>query len=722
MLDKRLTLGGLQVGGPRTIQNPARFRVANNVYQTIDDYMVPRFDNVASGGAYAGAESIKSLARYKGKVFALGYKSGRYVAYYEGVEIPSPNLPSVFGAHGPQFVEKQDCLYVNFPASGLYKFDGFQMYRAGTPLPCVNLTSNATGSLISPWVTIVQHHLDWQGNIVNSGFIRRQYSNIRNNTLVEVDKSASVAAFGIPGTEDFASIDKGFNAFYAKISSSSFFGPEIGDIVVTTGGDHNVKVGGRLLSANLNGLSASIKALSYKVKSIAATEIIVVEPKYLSEGGEWLPFATAFFPTGILSNYWASVWTSSVETGNYALQGIVPTAYDSNVSLTVPLTLNVAMDTPTTIGRINTFNLSGNLGDIYDVTSVKTIFPLSAKRKNMSFTTFAGMALISYENEIFHSDTSKGGNFEMTAGFAFIVVGEGDDGAIQSICGTGDFMLISRQYKNYYLTGYIPTANYKVAEIPQTNMGAYSNEASISVNDKIIFMNKQGIWAVYGGGRCEDVSQFIKGLFDNFSNTHGFSEETYFDLDSYPTYAGATANQWLRPRLDINRNLLAFVVHGGGYGQALVLNLSNGEFYTWSELTSASDFQDMTFIDGKYYVTSNDPLSIKVNVEDKTNPVPSELQTTWFTTGEPSLEKKLNQLKIWGLIDCNVGVSHCLDWKDAVILDGQYANPASLALSHKHRLHPANFQAVSIGMDFDGEFQIEGLEIEFQILQMGMKR
>lgn len=730
MLDKRFQLGGLQVGGPRTSQNTARFRVANNVYQTRDDYMVPRADNVSYTTGYTGATKTLGVFRYKDKPFVLGTDGTKYLGFYESTaQIPSSALPGPYGSLGPQAVEKLGNLYFNFPQHGLFKYDGFQFYRAGTPLPYGQVLE--ASAPIAFYVRLIQHHIDQQGNVVSSGYTETpaRYSSGTDIT-VRTDKGATDYFAGERPKLELASEANNYLAHYIKVVTWALVSGNT--YKLTTGGDHKVAHGEYLLwkVSTITDAGVTYRAVAYQVITSDATSVTVGNPRYIDNEGSWknLTNTVPFHPDDgdYLAHYWISVWTSTVATGNYVLQDVIPSCYESNSSKTFAVTFANA-----NVGNFvgTAFNLEGNLGDIYDVTSSKMVFPVTGDYKPTSFSTYGDMGLVSYSNEIYYSDVSLGGSFEMTSGLSFIAVGEGDDGNIQSIAGTSDFLLVSRQFKNYYVSGSLPTANYRVSEITQTSLGAYSNESSIAVNDKVIFFNKQGIWALYSGGRCEEVSTFIKGLFSDFSSTVSFSEEAYFNLDSYPTFASTTAGFFVRPRLDVNRNLLVFAIADAGQGRALVLNLNNGEFYTWSSLTTAgSDFQDICFIDGRYYLTKNAPGAIGISKEDVTvftyiATDPARLDTTWFTANEPSLEKKLQQLKVWGLLQSPMEVNHCIDWMDSTLVsDGVYTTPIPELFSHKRQLKPANFQSVSVSMKFGGKFQIEGIEIQFAEFQQGMKR
>lgn len=777
MLDKRLQIGGLQVGGPRTAQNSARFRVANNVYQTHDDYMIPRYhgNEYLAPAIFSTQVKVIGLARYLDTLVSVGLSNTGIITLYksDGTAIVNPPIPTalffLLGASnelasaGNQYLEKLGCLFLSTPWNNLYKYDGTQYYRAGVPMPWFSCAQYASGG--ATFIRVIQHHIDFQGNVVNSGYIEFPATPSAGNIVIKVDGAATDIIPNINVSPSFRStwekFDGSFDEHFFRASASAPSGTQV---VLTTGGNHLVKVGAYILvserfaASTLTLLPEDSLGIAMKVLSFNATTVTLSlnDVKYLDQNRAWktanmantATFLTAM-PYGV--NYWLSVWSSNVSTGAYVFQALIPALYNS----TTAQTFTIGVSTPTVAApgsETNSFNLAPVLGDIYDVTTVKGVFPRlqagvlptvdDSVNYNSCFSTYGDIAIFSYKSEIFFSDVTLGGAFEMVNGLSFITVGEGDDGDLQTICGNADYMFISRQYKNYYLAGNLNTANYRVQEISETSLGGYSNECSIAVAEKIIFFNKQGIWGIFSGGRCEELSFSIKGFFDNYSNTTSFDEETYFNTDSYPTYATRTPLQddWIRFRFDVARNLLFILSKGDGQGKVLVLNMNNGEFYTWSGMltaypfTGTADLKDMVIIDGSYYVTVNYGNGNAVYKENKVIPrVPynymsgayaPKLKTTWFTAGEPSLEKKVKQIKMWGIVNGTIAVDHALDWAQTTsVSDDTYVNTAMEKFSHKKRLAQANALAMSVSMTLNGDrFEFEGFELEFEPFQREMKK
>jgi hypothetical protein len=746
--------------------------------------MVPRF-HLEETGEFADFSSFYT-ADYSGGIAALGVESGNVFTYWDNSPIlPTPKHPSCLlgGAlplitignavspMGPQTVEKLGCLFIHYPDTGLFKFDGSQTYRAGVPLPHFSSTNFSSGG--PTYLRLIQHHIDFQSNIVNSGYVEFRAIPIGNLVDIRHDKNAATIIGN--GAETPAKVtsklDGSFDEFFF-VMTSAVVNAFPSTIVVTTGGNHYVEndcyvvvsaseVFGAV-TAFSNIPSQTTYGLAFRVLSSDATTVTLsrANVKYIDASGQWQSGATVGTGTTLFStvrngsNYWFSAYASNVATGNYVFRGLFPCLYNSTVSKTDQV--DVASVIVPLAGYDKTaFNLTGNLGDGYDVTTAKDVY----QQGTSSFSTYGELAVISNENEVLFSDTSLGGAFEMKNGLSFIVVGEGNDGNIQAVCGNADFLLVSRQKKNYYVAGNLPTANYRTQPITNTSVGVYSNESCVPYEDKIVFLNKQGVWALYSGARCAEASESVRGLFDNWANTTEFSEESYFDITDYPTFVNlenlsllsSTENYWIRARVDHQRGLIAFLTAGPsdaggtffGKGMALILNMNNGEFYTWSGFTEnliSADpnpvlITNMAFKNGSMLTNivkgnaGNVFVELKTGIDKygyRTDDHKILLKNTWFNAGEPSLEKKLNQLKMWGIITSDIAVTHCLDWKENNVDDDDYVNTDADLFSHKKRLTPANFLAVSASLDINpgatGRFELEGLEIEFQPFQQGMKR
>lgn len=763
MLDKRLQLGGLQVGASRTGQNPARFRVADNVYQTRDNYLVPRFHNEVNHSYTVGADHIEycHVMPYKSLPFVVARAFlSSYYEYNGGGVIEAPSTPIIPGDQGKNdpwgwpSLEKLGCLFFLVPVYGLFKYDGYHCYAAGVPLPYISSAQYASGG--ATFMRVLQHKIDFQGNVVHSGYVQFPATPAANIVNIRHDNGATdiIGNTNVSPVRRTSSLSSLYDVWYFVGTGAGVTSGVTFDVTIPCT-DKNVVVGAYMMvsiskrASPGNGLSEDSYGVALKVKSFDATHVVLdlLNVRYVNVAGSWVSgdmvsTTTLFSSAKSGSNYWMSAWSSNAATGNYVFKDAWAVLNQSTTSRTQAVDVT-SVTTPSAGYDLTCLNLAGNMGDFYDVTSVKDIFPRggSAERQPddlFSFGTYGDLATVANQNEVFFSDTTLGGAFEMVNGLSFIVVGDGDDGPVQCVCGNSDFMVVSRQRNNYYVSGNLPSGNYRVSRIVGTQMGSYSNETMISFEDKILLLNKQGIWAVYAGARCDEVSQNIRSFFDDFSESYDFPEQTYWSLEGLPEFItvdqaiDTSVNIWIRVKRDTLRGFIYFL---NPTGQVLVLNMNNGEFYTWSDLAADQTggvVQDICAINGHYFVVANTPAySAYLLKELKTGATrygygSLTLQMSWFTAGEPSLEKKLNQLKMWGIITATVDISHYLDWSTtASIDDGSYTNTTANKFSHKQRLNPANFQAVSVVLEVTpgtGTFQIEGFEVEFQPFQQGMKK
>jgi len=747
MLDKKLTLGGLQVGGPRTLQNSARFRVANNVYQTLDGQMIPRFGKKAYSTLPAGVSPVNSKI-FHGLPFVICTDdvTGEYRTFYGNPLVETVNTINPDGlfypdsALGVQFTEKNNTLYFNIPIIGIFKFDGIHVQRAGVPTSYGSPGSPGEpsgGTLSNFFVRFMQLNVDYQGNVVYSGYTQGEFDHQNSFDIEGVDDiifGPGAVIFGVWNTlpDKRYSWDKtnaGFIDFYYHLAGGTSPTLVSGEWEVDLDpGNYNLKEGcwvqwiGTLPGA----LAASLQAI--KIDRLDGDTAYCTKMK-LFDGETWASeqdIIDVNFVPDFATSQWITVWSSDQATGNYVFKNYLGKYETKTVDFSSPTVPSFIDD-----GVEDAFNIAGNMGDIIDVTTEKRPFPGVDSEYSHAMTVYGELLCASGTNVVYFNDTSLGGSFEMVNGLSFITAGDSSDGPIQSICGTSRFLLVSRQFKNFYISGNLPTANYAVNPAAATSLGAYSNETSIAINDSVFFLNKTGLWVMYSGGKCEQVSQNIPGLFSTFSDTTSYVEEAKWSIDEFDTHAGLWAtgesDKWIKLRYDNCRNMLLILIRGGDdRGNALALNISNGEFYTWDKLASDGEvFNDLDFMEGFYYMTDGAVIS-KEEKEDASFKYAygdAELITTWLTAGEPSFEKKVNQLKIFGRILGDLTISHYVDWKDSAAGSAEYSNSDADTFSHKKRIESINALAASIGVVFSGtKFEIEGMEIEFSPLQQGMKR
>jgi hypothetical protein len=143
----------------------------------------------------------------------------------------------------------------------------------------------------------------------------------------------------------------------------------------------------------------------------------------------------------------------------------------------------------------------------------------------------------------------------------------------------------------------------------------------------------------------------------------------------------------------------------------------------------------MTGINGVIYAATFDNDFARLKMEDTSTSVftydytsrsAPRLMTTWITAGEPSLEKQLLQVKIYGYVWSNLQIKHYQDWNLVnAITNTTYVTPGNYVFYHKQRLNSSKVLSagIDISLPSDGSsFWIEGLEVEFETIQAGMKK
>jgi hypothetical protein len=523
------------------------------------------------------------------------------------------------------------------------------------------------------------------------------------------------------------------------------------------------------------GLADSVFGVALKIKSQSPLRLDANDAYVKNQDLSWVKVnldGAAFAPiiTYGTRNF-VSVWESTAANGIYYYRAIAPSFPDSTTANSVSLTLT-GSPTATSGSDRTVFTISPILNDFYFTDSKKLDLnsyydfnggptgygaPLNT-RQFYCMTVYQGILLLANDNTIYFSDTSNGGSFEQTSGEAIIIPGDKEFGRITSICATQDFIFISRERKNYYLTGNISTGNYRVREIVEAELGAWNNVASVLVKDSVVFINSLGVFQVVGGGRAIPLSETCPKNFDNFDSSN-VNEDVVFRLTGTSSTLVTLANQatlldnGLSVAYDEYRELLVFCKKGKSQlgNPMFVMHTKTGEFYEWDGVLIGADISSIAFINSKMYVGYSDFVNLNggIYVEDKTiaprymqdNPV--KLYSSWLTGGEPSLEKNLLQLKFFGRVqtrqNLGLGVVAFKDWDYSTKITNTeyYPNDKSLVLndqkqySHKKRLNSDKVLSASVGIEITDfsifvndrvTFELESMEVEFTPIQEGVKR
>ena len=365
-------------------------------------------------------------------------------------------------------------------------------------------------------------------------------------------------------------------------------------------------------------------------------------------------------------------------------------------------------------------------------------------------TVYQDLLLLANDDLIWFSDTTLGGTFEMLNALNFIKVGDKEYGRITSICGTSDFLIVCRERKNYYINGNIVTGNYRVQEIQEAEIGAWNNVSTMNIKDNVVMIAATGVYEISDGGKCIKISKNCPKNFSTYDNNN-INEDVSFRLDGF--VSSLTTGTGIHVFYDEYRELLIFMKIGiGATGTALVLHTASGEFYEWDGLVGVQGTkypQCGIFINSEFTIGTVDYTTLvsrvpKLYKETKSSALsypatyPIKLYSSWLTAGEPSLEKLLLQLKMFGRIQSDgttssINVCHYKDWDISTKITNVAYYPTNTALSldnqiqysHKKRFNSDKVLAASVGFEVNTPnvtFELESFEVEFNPIQEGMKK
>jgi hypothetical protein len=763
-----LKLGGMENKLPRTEQSLGRFRVARNVMPTPDGEIIPRNEVSEIAGQSTNFRYIHYYTEYDtsmlsvvsedyGSVSAIRphlYKDLDFIP--EHIECLGASYLGILDYDNSQSFmsyRRNNTTYFCNPYDGsVFKYDGVEVSSCGVQQPKLSCADyNSAGT---KFIRVIQHCIDFDNNEPVSEYVQYR-TNTAGNTVIRSDGGATNI---IPNDNVLP-----LAVIYARTAESPYFygtaAYASNEYTITTT-DTNIVyasmigsyviVNFQLTAAATTGLSEDCLGYAFKVKSLSPLKLDATDARYLSLNREWKTGTIA--QAGVAAAIsWGTrnvftVWGSSTATGNYVFRGVLPAFPYSSTSRT----FNVDVTTVATAlaGSENLmFTVSPNLGDWYDVNTRKlspnAIYPYGS-RPLYGLSSYQGQMLLWSDDLIWYSDpTLPVGNFEQLSTSSLFRVGDTEFGINSSVCGTQDFILISRERKNYFLTGNLSTANIRIQEIPEAEIGAWSNNSTINIKDSAVLITTTGIFQVMSGGRTVKLSQQIPKNFNRF-NGYAVNSDVAFVLSGI-NVLNDTSDYGLSIAYDEYRGLLCFMQKGPNFtsNPVLVFHTETGEFYEWEGITAEADNYSTAigFKSGLLYVGKYDStpatLGAKTFLEDLAAPLqypvtyPIKLYSTWLTAGEPSLEKELLQVKLFGRIyadgtTSSVRVVHFKDWDESTKLTNvEYFPISSSQYSNKKRLNSDKVLAASCGIEVSTasvKFELESMEVEFNPIQQGIKR
>ena len=503
-------------------------------------------------------------------------------------------------------------------------------------------------------------------------------------------------------------------------------------------------------------------AIAYKFNSASGGYFEGAIKIYNIANGSWedsdgstLPIASGTFAAG---RRFYTVWAASGLNNIYYYKGTITagtfnlTSFASNkVVYTVDIRDTVSANIVNPVSELP-FSLAPALNDWYDLSVVRSSFNDTEvfSKPYVALTLYQDLLLLADENVIYFSDYTNGGSLEMTPS-QFLVIGETQYGRITSIVGTKDYLIVSRERKVYMVAGNITTQNIRVQEIPEVPVGAYSNSSMIEIYGTVFMMASSGAWLINAANAkkiSNPISLNFKTFMMNALPQFSATEQASIGLDmnkylttayEYPTSLTEYVAKYLTVVFDPFKSKV--IVTNSDLvrsGQSLVFHTTNGEWTTYDayDTLATSSVTAMAMVESLLYVgtqrTSDN--TARTSLEDFTSynydyvgRSPSKLVTTWMTQGEPSLEKLLLQVKLFGYLFGKLDIKHYANWDyNTAITSTTYTSPGNYVMFHKQRLNSSKPMAAAIELTMNSTatqaFWLEGIEVEFESIQQGMKR
>lgn len=567
--------------------------------------------------------------------------------------------------------------------------------------------------------------------------------------------------------------------FYGDVQyTGSYFTTDILDFFSYPWGTEYVgEVGSyliRVLNVTYNNVIYS--AFAYRVRTLSPltfdASILAFNSSTLSwetlSGLGYISLATGTF---LASKRFCTVWASPSDTGVYFYKGMFNSSSQylpNNGSTSLPrYAFNVDIRSTTLANKVQLasslpFQISGTLNDWYDVYSAKTSFnSIYGIEPMVSMTNYLDSIVIATDDLLYFSDPTIGGSLDMRSSLSFAKIGDTEKGKITSVVGTKDWLIVSRERKVYMVAGLLSTQNYRVQEIPGLALGAYSNSCMIEVDGNVIIITSNGSWTI-NAANCNQLSEGIglnfKSFLPKYLPTLPSAEQNAitFNMSNYPSTAwvgaGLTLNKagnFITSLYDPFKRIVVFTdnSYGTTCGKSLVYHLSNGEWTTWDSYCDTTVFPNtqitamgvlngvinfgisqnaVTYSGNAKVFSENQNFGTSVTTYEYAERSPPKLSTTWISAGEPSLEKQLLQLKIYGYLFGDLLIKHYQNWDlTTPVTNATFTPVSNYTYFHKKRLNSSKVLSTSIEISIPSTgkaFWIEGIEVEFESIQAGMKR
>jgi len=694
--------GGIDQKSNDLVRDPRNLRDALNVkYSIIKEYEKrdgTSIDTDFSGDTYSDVIFINSLNEYffrNGSSY-YSYKNLNGVIQArktisaetatDGLGNPADTATNITNISGAEYLNTFIFTHQD-NKNGTLKYDGNMIYRAGLPAPVVAMAASGAARTTPIYILVFFDFIDNKGNqIYGPSVIKKLLSQQYKLTIDTLKNSGFYSGFieVASGTQDIHSAQRtltfttkssdivaGSKVFF-RYSEEAFFKCIVFDKIsdVNYGGD-------TLASLIVETIVGSV--ITFTAASIGLREITLI--------------TTA--TTNVIANSLLHVYASTEETTGYVWNSIF--CPNNNLSTVV----GNAFVTPTTTG----VNL---LSNIYDITTSKLRPPkckyISVFSNQLVFGNVT--AFYNFENRensytnndmVMYSDLSTGDSGEGLSEINRQLIGDTYDGQITGMIRCTDSLVVFKERSIYAIDGTISAGLYSLRKIQTNEIGCTSERSIMAIDSTVLFQGIDGIYSISG-----NVSKKYSGRIDPFFAQTGFD----------PSLTRSITDA-------LNENYYFFTNKG-----AIVFNFEFKEWFIWDLANFALNGLTIdNSAERKIKMFAGSSVRKFISAKNDSNvAINAWIKTAWLDFGEPSLLKKIIDVRYFSLHNTGQVLTSRLyrDWDETKVKPDFTIGLTSSIKSVLRKLDIQQAQSVSLFIGnnvLDEDLNLSGIEINGGIIQ-----
>lgn len=699
---------GLKIFGPGGIdqkssdltRDPRSLRDSLNIKYTINGEYEKRpgvsADSDFSGDVYSDVVFIKSLGEY---FFRNG---SSYYSYKNGVKktIPASAVDTTTSPtstiSGDEYLNTFIFTHQENPIYTA-KYDGNSVYAAGLPVPTVSVTSQVGGAFAGFMIYFFDF-IDAQGNQIFGPSKIVPVTNKQQNITLNTLKNSEFYQ-GYIKTNVNSSLS-GFNLLSRTLTYTSK-SPDIvvgSNVVFRTKNDGSY--GSSVIVIDQYGSVSTYLYVVLTVESITATEIVFTEASFKNRQIN----ITAGGDNNVLGSIAIRFYSSTSETTGYVQSGSTSViVIDNSVSSIV--TYSILRSTG------NSFLMS----NVYDITTSKirppkckyiTVFGdqlvcggvLSFFDFNNNENTYTNNDLIMY-SDVLTGDLGE--NFSETNRQ---LIGNTYDGRITGLTRARDSVIVFKDRSIYALDGVLVSGLYSIRKIETNEVGCSSDKSILIVDGGVLFQGIDGIYAISGNSAVKVSGKldpfFTDEINPNFSNV-------VFD----PTKTKSVMDV-------LNENYYFFCNKG-----VAVFNFEFKAWFLWDLQTAANGLTVDNSGSIRMFSGSSGRKFTDTRADLVTGPINAWIKTAWFDFGEPSLLKKIVDIRYFSVKNKGQVLTSRLyrDWDESKVKADftiDMSSSSTKTVLRKFDIQQAQSVSLFIGNNIVNEdFDLSGFEINGGVSQ-----